>query len=259
MPNQDYWNYADKVYPSHDKVRQYLEPLIKLFSPGRTIADLACGRGELLEALKHYGHNGFGVDTSLKSQKWVAEAGFPFYNMDVLKFLKKPPADYDGLFCYGFLEHLSPLNLNELFKAMGKHCPDGTEVVFATHNPKSIQAHLIPLYMDETHQRLYSEEIIIHSFEVNGFKVKKSGSIEQKKTLLSSSVLLPQRALDFRNRLEKGIKCFGPLKYVLLPMFGLTRFILGRIHVIEMVLKEITTLLNKPLDYYVFAVKQSPK
>ncbi len=257
MSDQDYWNYTDKVYPSHNKVRDYLEPLIEYFTPGRTVVDLACGRGEVLEALKQHGHNPIGVDTSQKSQKRVEEAGFSFYHMDVLNFLEESTADYNGLFCYGFLEHLPPAKINELFEIMGRRCPDGTEVVFATHNPKSIQAHLGPLYMDETHQRLYSKEIVMHLLETNGFKVKKSGAIEQKKTLLTASALEPQKAVEYRQRLERRKKNLGPFKYCFLPLFRLTMFILERIIAIEKLLEEVVQLLNKPLDYYVFAVKRS--
>ena len=189
MTRMDFWDRANAVYPSTESTSGYLKPLARLFSPGRRVADLGCGRGEMLALLRDAGHTAIGVDLSRRSQDWAAESGFDFHRVDVLDFLAKPPVAFNALFSYGLLEHLDVEDFRRLFRLAGENSPSGTEVVFATHDPSSLQSHLSPLYRDVTHSRLYALESVASELEANGFHVKKSGSIEQTESLVPAGVL----------------------------------------------------------------------
>lgn len=265
MPDHDFWNYASRVYPSQAERVEYLRPLVRLFSPNRTVVDLACGRGEFLDVLREAGHTAVGVDTSSQSREWVTQTGFPFYQRDVFDFLSEPSIPYDALFSYGFLEHLDPAAFRRLFELMGDRCRAGTEVVLATHDPASLQAHIGPLYNELTHDRLYSSEVVVFALEENGFEVKERGSLHQKAQLVPSSALTPDEDVKF---LERLAHCQGVLRQILdegshtqlddliADLERQIQFIGGRIHVIELVLQRIAEILDHPLDYYVLAVKR---
>lgn len=252
---KDYWQFGEAVYPARERTAAYLAPLARLFSPGRTVADLGCGRGEMLGLLKAQGHQPIGVDTSGQSESWAAEAGIPFHRLDVFAFLQEPPSRFDGLFSYGLLEHFEPAALSRLFTLIGRACPVGAEVLMATHDPRSIQAHLSPLYGDPSHVRLYSRETVEAELRSNGFRVKETGNVPQAEQLVPSAVdpennhkmaalmgeALKNRALNIPER--------QALEYA--------RFACVRLGIVESILGEVARVLNRPMDYYVLAVKEA--
>ena len=248
----DFWDYGERVYPPQAKVEEYLEPLARLYSPGRVVADLGCGRGEFLSVLRRIGHEALGVDISPRSCEMVSAQGFAFYAMDIFDFLEKPPATYNALFSYGLIEHLDAPSVARLFRTLGKRCTPGTEVVFATHNPKSIQALTLALFSELSHQRLYGQELIEFLFDANGFEVKQSGDLLQPQKLVSDQALATEpneefiRSLDRRRAEPRS----GPV------LIEDIKFLAGRVQVIELVLDQIVSLLNTPLDYYVMARKR---
>jgi SAM-dependent methyltransferase len=248
----DFWDYGEKVYPPQTKVEEYLEPLARLYSPGRVVADLGCGRGEFLSVLRRNGHEALGVDISARSCEIVSAQGFAFYSMDVFDFLEKPPATYNALFSYGLIEHLDAPSVARLFRTLGKRCAPGTEAVFATHNPKSVQALMLALFSELSHQRLYSQELIEFLFDANGFEVKQSGGLLQTQKLVSDQALATEPNEEFIRSLSLpgSERTSEPL------ILDDIKFLAGRVQVIELVLDQIVSLLNTPLDYYVMARKK---
>ena len=258
MTRMDFWDRANAVYPSTENTSGYLKPLARLFSPGRRVADLGCGRGEMLALLRDAGHTAIGVDLSRRSQDWAAESGFDFHRVDVLDFLAKPPVAFNALFSYGLLEHLDVEDFRRLFRLAGENSPSGTEVVFATHDPSSLQSHLSPLYQDVTHSRLYALESVASELEANGFHVKKSGSIEQTESLVPASALSAEenrKAVDVLSQALGSVDPNSPLKESL----TWARYACGRLEVVESILSDIASLLIRPMDYYVLAVKDGEK
>jgi len=247
----EFWNYGEEIYPSQVLVEEYLSQLVHLFSPGRTVADLGCGRGEFLDVLTRSGHGAIGVDVSSHSRHIVTEKGFPFYQMDIIQFLERSQAPYDGLFTYGLIEHLNAETISKLFHVMGQHCPSGTEAIFATHNPSSIQALTRPLFSELSHERLYSPELLEFLFESNGFEIRKVGSLVQQQKLISDKALTVDENTRFianLNKMRERGKAVNGQREV--------EYLAGRVNVIELVLTEIVQLLNVPMDYFVFAAKK---
>ncbi len=254
MTRVDFWDRAEAVYPSTESTRGYLKPLAGLFSPGRRVADLGCGRGEMLALLRDAGHTAIGVDLSRRSQDWAAGAGFDFHRMDVLDFLSAPPVAFDALFSYGLLEHLTVEEFRRLFRLAGENSRSGTEVVFATHDPSSLQSHLSPLYQDVSHTRLYGLESVASELEANGFRVSASGSIEQKESLVPASALTVEENRKAVDVLSQAIGSFR-LKTSVKEALTWARYACARLEVVESILTDIARLLNRPMDYYVLAVK----
>jgi cyclopropane fatty-acyl-phospholipid synthase-like methyltransferase len=247
----EFWNYGEEIYPSQAVIEGYLGQLVHLFSPGRTVADLGCGRGEFLNVMKESGHHAIGVDLSSHSRDIVTRKGFPFYQMDIIEFLETSQAAYNGLFTYGLIEHLDADTISKLFRVMGQNCHYGTEAIFATHNPSSIQALTRPLFSELTHERLYSQELLEFLFESNGFEIRKVGSLVQPQKLISDKALTVDENKRFIAGLneirEKGKSVNGQRQI---------EYLAGRVNVIELILTEIVQLLNVPMDYFVFATKK---
>lgn len=253
--SKDYWDFGAAVYPDRARTSAYLTPLARLYSPGRTVADLGCGRGEMLAVLKEIGHAPIGVDTSARSERWAREAGIPFQRQDVLEFLAAPGVAYDALFSYGLLEHLEPAAFSRLFTVMGERCRPGTEVLFGSHDPNSLQAHLAPLYGDPSHVRLYSAQTVEAELRANGFRVRETGAIPQPEQLVPSS-LDPERDVERAALITRTLKdrwLRGSQRQALEH----AKFVCDRLVVIESILRDVARVLNRPMDYYVFAVKET--
>ncbi|HYK90481.1 MAG TPA: class I SAM-dependent methyltransferase [Acidobacteriota bacterium] len=248
----DFWDYGERIYPPQAVVGEYLEPLARLYSAGRVVADLGCGRGEFLSVLRRNGHEALGVDISARSREMVSAQGFAFYFMDIFDFLENPPATYNALFSYGLIEHLDAPSVARLFRTLGKRCAPDTEAIFATHNPKSVQALTLALFSELSHQRLYSQELIEFLFEANDFEVRQSGALLQPQRLISDQALATEPNEEFIRSLNlRGVeRRSGPLQLDDL------KYLAGRVQVIELVLDQIVSLLNTPLDYYVMARKK---
>ena len=247
----EFWDYGEEIYPSQSVIEGYLGQLVHLFSPGRTVADLGCGRGEFLDVMRENGHHAIGVDLSSHSRDIVTRKGFPFYQVDIIEFIETSPWTYDGLFSYGLLEHLDANTISKLFRVMGQHCRSGTEAVFATHNPSSIQALTRPLFSELTHERLYSPELLEFLFESNGFEIRKVGSLVQQQKLVSDQALTVdenKRFIADLNKMRENGKSVNGQRQI--------EYLAGRVNVIELVLTEIVQLLNVPMDYFVFATKK---
>lgn len=251
LPEREFWAYGERIYPPESAVEAYLGQLAPLYSPHRTVVDLGCGRGEFLNVLRKYGHDAIGVDLSGESHRAVTGRGFACHQTDVLAFLESPPIRYNGLFTYGLLEHLDAKAISRLFVVMGEGVEPGTEAVFATHNPESIQALTRPLFAELTHERLYSPELISFLFETHGFEVRRSGPLVQPSTLVSDKALAVDENRRFLENLEAMKLRGGRLR-------GGTEieYLARRIDVIERVLDEVVKLVNVPMDYFIFAVKK---
>ena len=204
-----------------------------------------------MNVMKRHGHDAIGVDLSSHSRDLITGQGFDFHQMDIVEFLETAPAAYNGLFTYGLIEHLDADSISKLFRAMGKHCPSGTEAVFATHNPSSFLAITRPLFAELSHERLYSKELLGFLFESNGFEIRQVGSLVQPEKLISDKALAVDENQRFLERLSE-IRNSGTSVGGQSPV----EYLAGRVNVIELVLTEIVQLLNIPMDYFVFATKK---
>lgn len=112
----DRWKFYDITHRYHPVCNPMssdkLDELIELFrlSPGARVADIACGKGEVLVRLaKRYGISGVGVDISpfciadatKKHQERVPEAILEWVQMDGAKYQPNPPESSDLAMCIG--------------------------------------------------------------------------------------------------------------------------------------------------------------
>ena len=117
------------------------------------VADLGCGRGEFLEALKAEGVSGIGCDANPVMVARAKEKGLAVEAADLFVFLAAhEDASLSGITAFQVVEHLAPASLFDLVElAVRKLAPKG-RLLFETVNPESVYA-MRWFWMDLTHVR----------------------------------------------------------------------------------------------------------
>ncbi|HEX5854988.1 MAG TPA: class I SAM-dependent methyltransferase, partial [Thermoanaerobaculia bacterium] len=117
------------------------------------VADLGCGRGEFLEAVKAEGLTGIGCDANPVMAARAVEKGLAVEAADLFAWLlARPDASLAGITAFQVVEHLPPASLFDLVElAVRKLAPEG-RLLFETVNPESVYA-MRWFWMDLTHVR----------------------------------------------------------------------------------------------------------
>ncbi|HEV8267463.1 MAG TPA: methyltransferase domain-containing protein, partial [Thermoanaerobaculia bacterium] len=139
---------------SEDEIRRRQVEDVALFAgaPG-PVADLGCGRGEFLEALRSAGIAGIGCDANALFVARAAEKGLAVDKADLFAWLaSREDGSLGGVTAYQVVEHLPTAALLDLVElAVRKLAPKG-RLLFETVNPESVYA-MKWFWMDLTHVR----------------------------------------------------------------------------------------------------------
>lgn len=130
----------------------YLEVLTSLPNEDLPIADLGCGRGELVQLLVHEGHAALGVDSNL-GQVVDGDAEL-FAEADLFDWLDaREDASLRAVVAMHVVEHL-PLDLQIRLVFEGRRVlADGGLLILETPNTLSISTAATNFWVDPTHQR----------------------------------------------------------------------------------------------------------
>jgi O-antigen chain-terminating methyltransferase len=117
------------------------------------VADLGCGRGEFLEAVKAEGLTGIGCDANPVMAARAKEKGLAVEAADLFAWLlARPDASLAGITAFQVVEHLPPASLFDLVELAVRKLAPGGRLLFETVNPESVYA-MRWFWMDLTHVR----------------------------------------------------------------------------------------------------------
>ena len=147
---------------------------VSYFSGCKRILDLGAGRGFFLECLKEHGQDGLGVESHVPSVELGESKGLQFSRMDIFSFFASPEGQAlastcDGVYCAHVIEHLEPVEVFELFKAVKTFCAPGVRARFITNNPGDITVLSQVFWGDLTHKRLYPGFLLEGMAKSQGF------------------------------------------------------------------------------------------
>lgn len=148
-----------------DRQRGYLD----LLPADGLIADLGCGRGEMLGLLREAGHDAIGVDLD---EGMVAECRRQDFNVelaDAISWLENQPEhSLAAVFSAQFIEHIPPPELERLFRATARALRPGGVMIAETVNPHSTRAAKA-FWVDLTHQHPIYPEVVVALARLTGF------------------------------------------------------------------------------------------
>jgi len=136
----------------------------------RPVADLGCGRGEFLEALKAEGVTGIGCDANPVMAARAKEKGLAVDSADLFAWLgAREDGSLSGITAFQVVEHLAPASLFDLVELAVRKLARGGRVLFETVNPESVYA-MRWFWMDLTHVRPVPAPSLAQLLRASGLK-----------------------------------------------------------------------------------------
>jgi hypothetical protein len=165
-----YLDFEEAFRGSEEEIRRRQEADAALFrgAPG-PVADLGCGRGEFLEALRDAGIRALGCDANAVMVARAREKGLSVDRADLIEWLaSRPDGSLGGLTAYQVVEHLPTARLFDLVELAAAKLGSGGVVLLESVNPESAYA-MKWFWMDLTHVRPVPAPSLARLLSASGF------------------------------------------------------------------------------------------
>ena len=165
----------------------------------RFAVDLGCGRGEWLVSLMEKGWSAKGVELNPEMCLEARESGADVFEGDLLAFLKTlADESIDLLTAFHVIEHLPVDIVGEVFHESARVLKPSGCLLFETPNPENLHVGTNLFYLDPTHQKPLSPELVQFMANWSGFQIAEIARIHSPK-LYSNDGLLGQQFQTFLN------------------------------------------------------------
>jgi len=122
-------------------VKEQRRSYVELFRDASDVADLNCGRGELLQLLREHGIRAYGVSPARNAGDIARRKAVKIVIADIFEHLKGlPERSLGGAFSAGFVEHLPPRLQAEFLQLLSSRLRPGAVTVIETVSPASAYA-----------------------------------------------------------------------------------------------------------------------
>lgn len=166
----DYSAFEARFRGSEALIRERQQIYLPLLKDHPPIADLGCGRGELVALLREAGLDARGVERDEGQLALCRAAGLPVEGGDLFSWLAARPENSLGaITCLQVIEHLTLREQREFLSLVRKALRPGGLLLVETVNPHCPEA-LEWFYIDPTHERPVYPEMLEFLMEQAGFK-----------------------------------------------------------------------------------------
>jgi len=189
-PAFDYVSFENRFRGEEQAIRGRMAAYLPHLSGCRTVLDVACGRGELLELLKAAGIAASGVDRDPGMVAECVKKGLEVTRADALQFLRDRRRSWDGIVVCQMVEHLETADLLDLLSLCYERLSPGGVFIVETPNPTCLMVLGGSYVMDPTHVRPWH-------FASLAFLLSQAGFVKvtpEFKTLFPISERLPEVA-----------------------------------------------------------------
>ncbi|MBA2567914.1 MAG: class I SAM-dependent methyltransferase [Actinobacteria bacterium] len=182
----DYETFEARFRPE-ESVRERQQQYVELLKGQGRVADLGCGRGELIELLKAEGVDAYGVEIDPDFISLLEEKGVEVIAKDAVTHLAElDPESLGGVVGSHLVEHLPPAALTSLVSLAGEKLATGGILILETPNPESLVAGSINFHRDLTHVRPIHPDTLAFLAESAGFskvEVRRLSPVPQEERL----------------------------------------------------------------------------
>jgi O-antigen chain-terminating methyltransferase len=215
--------FAARFRPVDETLRERLADYAARFAAAGPVADLGCGRGEFLDALKQRGIAGRGVESNAVLVAECLARGLDVTAGDLIDFLAGcAPASLGGVFAAQVAEHLPPAALQRMLREAHRALRPGGLLVIETVNPRSLVGFLEVYNRDLTHERPLHPDTLSFLSAAAGFtdvRVELLSPVEPAARLQAVPADgLPARVAEILNENSERLNgiIYGPKEYALI-------------------------------------------
>jgi len=166
----DYTRFAERFRGSEEYVRRNQQIYAQWFEGRRSVLDIGCGRGELLDVLRSAGAAARGIDLSEESVAQCRARGLEAERADLFVYLaSQADGEFDGIVSSQVVEHLAPARLPEMIRLCAAKLRRGGVLAIETPNPECLAIFATHFYLDPTHTRPVPASLLSFYMEEAGF------------------------------------------------------------------------------------------
>lgn len=170
-PGLDYLAFEARFRGPEAEIRDRQAIYLEILAGRRRVADLGCGRGELLELLRERGISAYGVEVEPDFIALLREKSIEVSAEDLVTHLDNLEAGVvDALVASHVIEHLPPRVLFRFITVAHERLPDGGVLIMETPNPESLLAGSVNFHRDPTHVRPVHPDTLAFLAENAGFR-----------------------------------------------------------------------------------------
>ncbi len=181
------------------------------------VADLGCGRGELLEGLRDAGIRARGIDVHPDAVQTCRAKGLDCVEADLFDWLEETaPRSLAGVAACQVVEHLTFDELLELLARVALALAPGAPLVLETVNPENLVVAAHTFHLDPSHRLKLPAPTLCHLLRAFGFEIVDVAYLnpcdpEQQLRMLPDGD--PHAARLNENLLRINHLLFGPRDY----------------------------------------------
>lgn len=173
---------------------RYFAPFVKIFEGRSSVLEIASGRGYFLDMLKEAGIRGTGVELDSGLCATAQERGLDVVNADFFQFLKNAaPGSYDGCFASHIVEHLLPVQVEEMFSLVNAAMKPGSPFVIITPNIANMRRSVGDFWRDPSHVRPYPTPALTKLLVRRGWEIDKTGEHTDRKPSIVRTIIYSLR------------------------------------------------------------------
>lgn len=154
---------------------RYQTKYAHLFEKEERVLDLGCGEGGFLELLQGRGVRGVGVDVFQDAVTKGREKGLDIRCVDALPFVRSTTERFDGVFIAHVIEHLRPVEAEELLQGCYHILRPRGRLIVITPNTLDIEVMTQRFWSDPTHVWPYPARLLEALVREAGFEVLSVG------------------------------------------------------------------------------------
>lgn len=161
--------------------KAYFGPFIETLKGCGPVLELAFGQGHVLEMLREEGVEATGVELDPRLYESAKQRGLNVVNQDLFDFLKSAkPQSYGGCIASHIIEHLFPVQVEEMFSLVHKVLKPGSKLVIITPNIANIRYAAGDFWDHPTHLRPYPLRALSDFLKGPEWEIISSGELMRK-------------------------------------------------------------------------------
>jgi ubiquinone/menaquinone biosynthesis C-methylase UbiE len=134
------------------------------------VLEIGCGRGAMLQVLKDFGVDSYGLDFSSIAVDQCKEQHLTAVQGDAIEHIRGlGNSSLGGIFCAHVIEHFTPQDAADLFHEMFRVVKPGGAIVLITPNARDLRT-TERFWLDTTHVRLYPQKLLLAMLNHEGFR-----------------------------------------------------------------------------------------